>query len=552
MHTERVSINLSRFFGPPILTLQLKVPRWNDLDDSSFFAAAHGGTITSVLPRLEALSLPGQLVPVGFAAAAVRTGLSNNLFQHLPSLRHLTLSLVNPDRIGWRALSLLPNLENLTLMDVGYLIEPDQMPVFSQQSNLVSLMFVNVRINPNDAWPVVPSLGWFPTALFAPLRALRRLSVDIGAVSVQNFSFLKLLRYLDMNGSMDSSIISPVSDALMKMLPSLYALRFVSHYNNPHVALSDAGFSFFERLVRLEIPFFEGNLTSDALEPLQSSLRYLDVSHCSFVSDEWLRHLPGVTHLKINGCNGENLTDQGFSFLRAIRVLEMRDCGRLQITDGMLRSLGAANIQRLDITACVQLNGDALRFLEGIVHLSLESCDQVTDNHLAQLPLDNLEVLDMRLVSEVTDASLFHLSTRARRLRLLFAGCGVESYGDGEDPYYLSHNLGDPSAVHPPHPVHPRGQFSLVAWAAVANTVGRVFEHYVDNRRPPEPDDGPLPYPECPSGVRVFSAADAALDGAARVLRDRFLWDMDGVRAFFSFPDVYAHENAFFHPSDYM
>ena len=43
----------------------------------------------------------------------------------------------------------------------------------------------------------------------------------------------------------------------------------------------------------------------------------------------------------------------------------------------------------------------------------------------------------------------------------------------------------------------------------------------------------------------ILDSNIAALDGAARVLRDRFPWDMDSVREFFVFPDVYAHENVF-------
>ncbi len=136
------------------------------------------------------------------------------------------------------------------------------------------------------------------------------------------------------------------------------------------------------------------------------NLKQLDLSDCSWVTDEGLQHVARLTYLE---------------------KFDLSEC--LEITDqGLQHIAGLANLRGLDLLNCSKITSNGLRHiarLPTLQWLNLRGCSLVTDEglrHIARLP--SLQQLNLFACSKITDEGLRYVAGLQNRESKGEAFCG--------------------------------------------------------------------------------------------------------------------------------
>ena len=149
-----------------------------------------------------------------------------------------------------------------------------------------------------------------------------------------------------------------------------------------------------------------------------ASLRDLDLSHCTLVTNESLVALGALSRLEtLNVKSCQKLTDfSPLSSLTCLKNLDMTCCYHMVIVPNL------PYLRRLDMNGCNGLRRwNALSGMFDLEFLSLSGC-MVTDDAVKHLPT-NLRDLNLGFCSQLTDAGLVEVARSRSLQHLNLSGC---------------------------------------------------------------------------------------------------------------------------------
>jgi serine/threonine protein kinase len=182
-------------------------------------------------------------------------------------------------------------------------------------------------------------------------------------------------------------------------------------------AVTDAGLAYLRGAVRLEGVHLEGTgITGSGLVHLAvlPDLRSLVLHGCRRIDDESLRHVRGLTRLKLLAFAWTRVTDAGLSHLRTLTDLEQLHFAGAAVTGRGLADLkGLTRLRGIDarFTPADDAGLAASAALPALAELNLEGAGRITDGGLAVLRSHpTLRVLLLRSTS-ISDDAIPHLAT---------------------------------------------------------------------------------------------------------------------------------------------
>lgn len=248
-----------------------------------------------------------------------------------------------------------------------------------------------------------------------PQLVMLELDDDVCCITDEALSQLRHLRLLNLSED------SRVTDASVQHLVRLRILLV-----GPHPHLSDASISRLTKLGKLDLSWNLGLVSDAGLSPLQARLMVLDLSHNRAITDQALSLLTNLTELNLS--NNPRISDCGLSPLTALQTLHLSANGRITdyalsaltgLTDLKLsgspvtdRGLGALTGLR-----CLRLynrvpgiSGASLRRLTRLEFLSVAHMDTLSDDDMAHLAAETMQMLDLGPNTRITDRSVRRLT----------------------------------------------------------------------------------------------------------------------------------------------
>jgi len=137
------------------------------------------------------------------------------------------------------------------------------------------------------------------------------------------------------------------------------------------------------------------NVNSAAVWALSgmSTLKELDLSRCSRISDAGIKHIISIDCLQKLHLSDTGLTDNGVMLLSALKNLQLLDLGGIHMTDKALRSLQVlTQLEHLDIWGS-EISNEGASILKAFTRLRFLN---VSWTHVTRLPpLPNMRHLNM-------------------------------------------------------------------------------------------------------------------------------------------------------------
>lgn len=179
------------------------------------------------------------------------------------------------------------------------------------------------------------------------------------------------------------------------------------------------------------------SITNQGIQHIASNLpqlTYLNVAHCSSVSDEGVSiisssNLPRLCRLNVSYCGlsdvgVENLRTMSLARAEQMEELNLSFCWTLSISIGTLSQV-LSNLKRLNIAGCYMINENGFKSIccnmNKLEHLSIAFCDGF-DNECAVMltRMIQLKHLDMKMCSTVlTEDSFLLIASRLLQLEHL-------------------------------------------------------------------------------------------------------------------------------------
>jgi len=145
-----------------------------------------------------------------------------------------------------------------------------------------------------------------------------------------------------------------------------------------------------------------------------SNLTTLDISKCSYLTDDIFEHLSELIDLNIDECN--KIHGTGFKYLKKLRILS--SCGCVGIESNNFKYI--TGIKKLVINKSTQNLGQIFIHIKDLESLSMRNSNKVIDRHfkylsnLKQLNIENCSVLTKNIFKYIKNIQKLNMKNTSR------------------------------------------------------------------------------------------------------------------------------------------
>jgi hypothetical protein len=253
--------------------------------------------------------------------------------------------------------------------------------------------------------------GYFTDEVLKSLTGIHTLNLkfcrnitDEGMVYLQNLKNLKVLNleyclnitdkgisYLGGVESLKLKCIN-ITDECLKHLGNVIELNLNGCGN-----ITDNGIKHLTKVRRLSLKRVS-MITNESLKYLKN-VEELNLTMCYEITDEGLKYLENVHTLDLSYCT--EITDEGLKSLTKLRSLSLRNTN---LTNETLKLF--SKCQRLDLSYCSWVSDEGLKYLQGVTILLLNRCKNVTFEGLQNLPLENIQQLELQFNENINEEKM--------------------------------------------------------------------------------------------------------------------------------------------------